>query len=169
MKKQLAILLSLILSSNAQAAPVIHFSAQIDDESLAEDVILLLHCVSTRSGLTWEFSGETKASHTLLAREEGRKARLAWKQPGTEKQTVMSKGGSEEACNALAPALAEPETGAPGPNTLPALSSLGSLEEDTEETPASKAWIWAGLGAAAVAGFLIWRSRQPDHHGVELH
>ena len=163
MKRTLTALLILNLACPAEAAPVIRFAAQVDSEMLAEEAILVLHCVSSRAGLPWEFSGETTGSHWLRAQEEKGKARLTWHKPEGEKEAMLAPGGAEEACSRLEPALvAEPAVA-----SQPSLAQLSSADGGEEEAP-SRTWVWVGLGTAAVAGFLLWKSRQPDHRGIEM-
>lgn len=163
MRRTLALLLALTLARPAAAAPVIRFAAHVESEALAEEAILALHCVSSRAGLPWEFSGEASGSHWLRASEEKGKVRLTWHRPEGEREALLGVGGAEEACGKLEPALAL----APAAAAEPALERLGSAAGEEEEAP-SRAWLWVGLGAAVAAGFLLWKSRQPDHRGVEM-
>ena len=167
MKQAILALLCLSLPLEAAASPVIRFSAQVESEALAEEVILLLHCVSTRAGLSWEFSGEASGSHWLAAREAKGKAQLTWHKPEGEKTAELAAGGSENACDQLEPALKTTGELA-GPAAARSLEPMSASLLDTEDQAPSRAWLWAGLGAGVVAGFLFWKSRQPDHRGVEM-
>lgn len=165
MKRLLAFILALTLSFPATAAPVIRFAAHVEGEELAEEAILALHCVSSRAGLPWEFSGEAEGSHWLRAVEEKGRVRLTWHQPSGEREAMLVMGGSEEACGKLEPALAKGDDLAA--RTGPALEPLGAIAEEYDEKP-SRTWVWVAVGAAAVAGFYFWKAKQPDHRGVEM-
>ena len=67
---------------------------------------------------------------------------------------------------ALAPSALSPL--APAHGNEPALSGAEPRFVGEGSGSGSRAWLWAGLGLAALGGFLIWKSKQPDHRGIEM-
>ncbi len=155
-------LLQLVPAYAAASAPPIQFFALAESDALAEEAILLLHCLSARANTSWEFSGEASGRHWLKVTEKAGLLHGTYRREESVKPFTLKTGGSEEACDALEPP-------SPGLALQPPEALSPALEGDLPaESPPSRAWLWAGLGAAAVVGFLFWKSRQPEHRGIEM-
>lgn len=155
------ILQQTLLPAWARAAEPIRFLAQVESEALAEEAILLLHCLAARAGTSWEFSGEASGRHWMSVEEKKGLLEGVYQREAAHKKFLLRAGQSDDVCDQLEPAAAP---------ALPAEPKLAPALVTVEEDSGGKgrAWLWVGIGAALVGGFLVWRSRQPDHRGVEM-
>lgn len=168
MKKTIHLLLFSLFAAPAHARETILFSAVVDDETLAEEAIMLAQCISEKTGVSWEFSGEIRGSHWLKVRQEGQQLQATYHKEKQESATQLKAGASEEACEKLEPGSKEIE---PSKILSPLNSLTPSLPRDSgneEKEITGKTWLWAGAGAIALMGLLFWRSRQPDHRRIEM-
>lgn len=172
-KKTCCLLLALLqlLPVEAEAKEAIAFVAQVDSEALAEEAILLLHCLATRSDTSWEFSGEARGNHWLKVVEKSGRLNGTYHRASTAKEFTLQPGGSDQACDTLEPgspatsgSLAEKAI-EPAPSFAPALDTP---EMESRSSAGTSPWLWVGIASVAVAGFLYWKSRQPDHRGIEM-
>lgn len=165
MKKSLCRLLALLtfLPTPASAAERLRFAPVIQDEALAETAIDLLRCLATRAGVEWEYSGVASGQHWL--RVEERSGRLGGVYHNGAKETPFSLGRheAEGTCETLADA--GPVSLAPAP-----AEPVADLPDLPQATRPRSYWAWgaATAGVALVAGFLIWRGKQPDHRTVRM-
>ncbi|MGZ3651835.1 MAG: hypothetical protein ACXWP1_10345 [Bdellovibrionota bacterium] len=174
MTNLLLILLILFLSpcARANAAGALSFAAQVNDEGLAEEAILLAHCLATRTGEGWEFDGEAHGTHWLKVKEADHQLKGSYGKDGKETAFSLAAGESESTCEKLEPALAA----AAPENRLAPLAparTLDPLAETSEENPLEagprKTWLWVGVGLAAVAGgVLLWRAHQPSYRALQM-
>jgi len=168
MKHVLCLLLCTVqlLTLKARAAESIGFVAEVQREGLAEEAILLLHCLAARSNTSWEFSGETRGSHWLKVTEKGGQLEGSYQREASRKSFTLIEGESDRACDELEPQPSGMRALEAGPSLSPALSSM---EEELDSASSSnRTWLWVGIGAAAVASFFYWKSRQPRHRGIEM-
>jgi hypothetical protein len=157
------LLLLQIFPHHAQGAAPISFVAQVESDALAEEAILLLHCLANRTDTSWEFSGEIQGSHWLRVLEKKGALEGTYRRGETTKSFALKQGEADQACERLEPG--SPLIPARAENSFP--SSL-RVTEGEEPRIAPKTWIWVGIASAALGGFFFWRSRQPDHRGVEM-
>jgi hypothetical protein len=140
------------------------FTAKIQAESLAEEAIALLQCLSDRTGAPWELVAAIgDGSHWLRLEQVGSAVQGIYRNGAREEKISLRAGEAATVCTALAP---ESEAPAPDEN----LPSLLPLEAEPENEGKSKmGWWWAG-GALAVAlgGFLLWRANQPAHEAITI-
>ncbi len=164
------LLLTLQGPRNAYAEEAMSFVAQVEDEALAEEAILLAHCVATRSGRGWEFNGEIRGTHWLQVREKNHLLKGSYQNGNEEIAFELHAGGSDKTCETLEPGKAERKNGiVPETLTPPALATNESNSGIFENpNTGHKTWIWAGLGVTAIAGFLFYKSRQPDHTAIQM-
>lgn len=162
------LLLLFLCARMARAEVTLSFAAQVEDEALAEDAILLVHCLSDRSGRPWEFTGEARGPLWLEVHEESRQLKGTYHKDGKDLPFAFRAGGADETCDRLEPAAAKPVAASLAP-PAPALGSLAEPLAEESEAPPRHAWIWAAVGAAAVGGLLYWRARQPSFRTVEMH
>lgn len=161
--------LSLVLVTlHLMPAPVfagepIRFLAMVESEALAEEAILLLHCLAARADTSWEFSGEASGQHWLKVQEKNKILEGTYKRGASTTGFELRAGESDQACDKLEPTASKPE---PAHALSPALSTM----QDEPEAGPTRTWLWVGLGAAAaVAGFFYWKSKQnPAFDGVEM-
>ncbi len=154
-------IISQALFSNAKAAEIMRFFAQVESDALAEESILLVHCLSARSGSPWEFSGQADGRHWVKVEERKGTLEGIYQRDAIQKTFRLSTGETEKVCDQLEPAATPPISESLPPNI--------SLDFREEENPGKKAtWLWVGLGAALVGGFILWKSKQPSHRGVEM-
>lgn len=148
-------LLILILSTSMAHAESLRFVPNVQNDALAEEAIALLHCLSENSGASWEIS-DSLGAHYLQLKEEG--GALVGEYRNGERRHPLSfrPGEADEACRSVFPesesAESEPEPELP------------------REAPPEKRitpWVWAGLGAALVGGFLLWKSK-PDYRSLRM-
>lgn len=168
MKKLLGVLSLFLTVPNVYASDTIRFSAQMEDEALAEEAILLVHCLANRSGLPWEFTGETRGNHWLRLQEKNQVAHGTYKNAEKEEAFVLRSGEADTTCEQLEPSSPSPKLGSA--EEVAPLPRLGGTEsaESTMSAPNKKVWLWLGLGAAAITGFLIYKARQPQHRTIEM-
>ena len=155
----------LLAAANAHAAAPLQFSAEVQDENLAEEAILLAHCLAERAGGSWEYSAEAGGQRWIKVREENRKLRGTYHKETSEQTFDLIAGGSDAACDRLEPAASSMHKASKDPALSPLLTQ--DLPAEQEE-PARKTWLWVGLGLAAVGGFFFWRARQPQFNQVEM-
>ena len=154
------LLASLILSPFSQAG-TLQFSAQVQDEALAEESVHLLHCLAERSGDHWEFSGNAAGDHWLKVTETGRRLQVRYLRSGAETQLELVPGEADNACDRLAPAAEMAKA--------PLSEGFGTIALPTPTERKTKYWTWAAVFAgAAVASYLVWKSRQPDHRSLVM-
>ncbi|MGE3262782.1 MAG: hypothetical protein AB7K68_13460 [Bacteriovoracia bacterium] len=162
MKKLICI--ALLFQSLAAKADTIQFAAAVQNEELAEEAITLLHCLSERSGVSWEFTGIAEGSHWLKLEESGKELRGMYHRGASETPIVLKIGEAESVCQkfyAETKAEIAPERFSPQLD-LPALPA-------NIESPKKEYWPWVlAFGAATVAGFFIWKSSQPDHRALQM-
>jgi len=152
-------LLCLLLSFQAAfAQDPLQFSARIQSEALAEEAIDLLHCLSEELEMPWELGEGNRASHRLHLKEKNGALEGEFVTPAGKTALHFSRGEAHATCAKLNPKPGiAPEPAIPETN----LEALGS------QSP--KRWPWILAAAAAVAGgFLLWKSRQPDHRGFRM-
>jgi hypothetical protein len=157
MRKILAVVLVAALAVPSAAAEPLEFSARIKSETLAEEAIDLLHCLSEALDIPWELGEGGKAPYRLNLREENGSLSGAFISPEGERSFRLSSGEARSACAALAPAPEEPAWEE---------ERLLSRWEPPEE---SRRWLWSAVGAAALTGaFFLWKSRQPKHRSFRM-
>jgi|GEM_PF-7071968 len=169
MKQKICCLLLILLHllpTNADGKEPIAFVARVESDALAEEAILLLHCLAARSDTTWEFSGEVRGNHWLQVSEKSGALLGNYHRGKSSKAFPLRAGGSDEACDLLEPAANPGEkTFETEPQPSPALNKP---ELEVQAQPASHAWLWLGAAAVAVAGFFYWKSKQPAYRGIEM-
>jgi hypothetical protein len=140
----------------------LQFAANVQNEDLAEEAVHLLHCLSERSGAPWEFTGEISGDHWLRVNEKEKSVHASYRHEGMQTEFDLPLGGAESACEKIFPDRAISEK-APEP------VNLGNLSVPTrsERKTAYRAWA-AAFAGAGVLGFLIWKSRQPDHRALVM-
>ncbi len=167
MIRLLCALLCFLLIPGAYAANTIQFFAQVENEVLAEEAVLLVHCLSARSGNSWEFSGEARGETFLRIREKDHAAEGVYKNGKAEQVFRLKSGEADKVCEELEKRPPDSEV-RPFPGAEePKLPDAGEVEEASAGS--KKAWLWAGLGAAAIAGFFWYRSKQPTHRSIEMY
>lgn len=144
-------------------AETIQFSANVPDEDLAEEAVHLLHCLSERSGAGWEFTAEITNQHWLRVNENGKAANVIYHSPDAETQFELRSGEAEMRCERIYPskkaAIAEPAS-----KETPMLGNLSVPSTNNRKTIY---WTWAAAFAgASLAGYFIWKSRQPAHRSL---
>lgn len=158
---RMCLLLSLLLSLSSQpsnAQQPLSFAAQIEDEQLAEEAILLLHCLSHRSGRPWEFTGDARGEAWLKVQERNRKLEGVYRSNGKEQGFELAAGESDAVCDKLEQSTMKPEI-LPADPVLP-------REPIALSSGISGTWLWAGAGLAVAAGFLYWKSKQPAYKTI---
>lgn len=178
--KTLFILTALLLPCFAHAEEPIRFVAEVSDEALAEDAILLVHCLATRLQRGWELGGEARGPVWLKVMEKEHRLTAQFHQDPGEKTVSFRAGESDSACEALVPASAAPPSTTPAPSPLAALAPLPALstippgelvaaaDGDAHQT---KTWLWVGGGIAVLAGgFLLYRAHahRPDYGALQM-
>lgn len=140
---------------------VIHFSANIQNEDLAEEGIELLECLSTKAELPWELQNGIRGTHWLYLEQLKGSSEVKGQAKIREKQHSFSlrPGGAREICQAILPSP---------PVLTPEIPPV--LEVTSEpKSGNTKYWVIGGLIAAAITGFVIWRrSSQPMHRSIEM-
>lgn len=170
MKKLSGITIFALLMSSSEANATLSFTAAVENENLAEEAIMLAQCLAERSGEAWEFSGETRGDHWLKVRQEGQQLRLIYRQGKQETAETWKSGSIEEVCAKLEPGSEKSSTEPFQPRLASGPRNLDpSLPEEVTSEKNRKPWIWIGIGAAALTGFLLWRAGQPNHLGLEMH
>lgn len=145
-----------LCSQIAEAAPTLSFNAKIKNEALSEEAILLLHCLADESDSNWELS-PVVGVHTLTMREESpQEARGSYKINDETHEVLLAVGQAEKVCREIYPEQKE-------------YAEPASTEAPSSVAPksSSKA-LWISLGVAALAGFFVWKSRQPEHQGIVM-
>lgn len=160
--KIVSLIMLVILTSNSALAETLQFAASIQNEDLAEESILLLHCLAERSGSAWEFSGEASGSHWLELKEKGSAAEGKYHHGKDEAPVRLRVGQAENLCGEIFPDT-PPESLAPV-TPSPALPNFGAISA----SPKASYWPWA-LGAAAVVtvGYALLHSRD-RHQGFTM-
>jgi hypothetical protein len=177
-------ILALLNILSARADEPLRFVAEVSDEALAEDAILLAHCLATRTNRGWELGSEARGPYSLRVTEKDAKLIAVYHGGAEERSFTFAAGASDVACDKLEPAaglLADAKPPAPEPRPLAALappSPLAAIPRGEllaaadEEPPAwNKTYLWVGAGiAAAVGGFLILHahSHRPDFSSVQM-
>jgi hypothetical protein len=137
------------------------FVAQVENENLAEDAILLAHCLADRTDRPWEFNGELRGTHWLKVEERNHVLSGIYRDGKQETAFELKPGESDAVCDKLAPGKTAEISSAQALRTEPSLPVVAS-------DPPTKTWLWVGVGAAAVAGFLFWKSRQPTYSSIQM-
>lgn len=179
MRKILSYLLCLnFLSPTARAGETIGFVAQVENESLAEESILLVHCLSTRLNLNWEFNSQVQGNIWLRLQERKQEKNLAgtFKNGKKEIPFTLKEGEANSACEALSPALDTSKANSSQLKLAPTPigqqnSALENRDPELMGEPSNKTMLWVGLGVLAAVGgyFLISHSKQPDHSAIQMH
>jgi hypothetical protein len=166
----LAAFIAASLSPSAQGADNLNFTARIEDDALAEESILLLHCLSDRSGRSWELSTQPTGSFWLSLRQEGKVAKGNYHKPEREQQFVLEQGSAQAACDRLEPlsAFDAVKPAAPLPRDQALVEQSATANEATF-TPVRNKWLWAaGTAGLLLGGFFLWKSRQADYHRIQM-
>src|SRR5688500_3871248 len=96
--------LALALVDARADAETLRLAASVDNEELAEETVSLLHCLSERKEVPWEFTGEASGSHWLKVREKANNKLSGTYHSGKEEAAFEMKSGEAEAvCERLAP------------------------------------------------------------------
>lgn len=168
MRKGICLLLGLsqlCLVPHAEANSALNFAASIQNEELAEEAVTLLHCLADRSGTHWEFTGVANGDHWLKLEENQNRITGAYFRQGTKTAVDLKAGEAEETCAKFYPAqapviqpAAASEPAVLPPNFSPAL-----------ESAPKNYWPWAiAFGAAALAGFILWKTNRQDHSALRM-
>ena len=158
MKRAISLLVLISLSSPYTAGAALEFSPKIENEQLAEESILLLQCLSQKSGEDWQFTESPLGSHWLQVRQREDGIEGTYRQGGKEENFSLKTGEAETVCAKLLPTSSNPV-----PEHAPQLSTV--IPEPRNE----KKWIWAGgIALALLGGILYWKSQQPDHKGYVM-
>lgn len=151
------LLLSFVLPT-ARAADPLQFEARIQKESLAEEAIDLLHCLSERLEIPWELGEGGRAAYRLKLEEKNGLIEGKWLTPEGEKPVHLGPGEAQTVCANLLPGAQAPST------TIPELAS-----DLNASVSSPKTWAWAAAaGAIVLGGFFLWKSRQPDHRSLRM-
>lgn len=153
------IIFLLLSSLTSFSAEKISFSAQIKNETLSEEAILLLQCLADESGTEWELS-PSQGNHWLQLKEVDQNlASGTYKNEINETKISLQSGSAEKICKEIYPKKAteffEPK-------------NINESDFPKQEIKESKTWVWASLGLAAVTGFFLWKSSQPDHRAFVM-
>ena len=151
-------------TQSATASETLSFSAQIEDESLAEEAIMLTHCLSEQSGHPWEYTADSSGPRWLKLHEEGRKIRGIYHHDGRDNTLELSPGESDEVCAKLEPNSKHKNFSVIPPNEhlSPETTAISQPEE------IKKNLLWLGLGLASIGGFLLWKSHQARFRSIEM-
>lgn len=172
------LLFSLIANgwANSAAASELRFFPKIQNESLAEEAILLLQCLSQKSGDDWVL-GEGDSSpapqeqkdHWLKIDQLSGKIEAQGRYFHEEKEIKFALKIAEagKVC-----ATIFPENPNPSPSSKED-SLPGSFPESVDSNAfpkKSNKLIWGLASAAAllVGGYLLWKSHQPDHSSMKM-
>lgn len=173
--KLLTLLPLLFCALPARAENTLRFSAQVEDESLAEDSLLLVHCLAERANVPWEFTDDAHGPLWLRVSQDGKTLRAVYHKDNADHPVTVKPGESDTACDALEKSPGTPQAlttlapPAPAAQANPAgLGSLGTAPLEMDEPRSGKTWIWVAAGAAVVGGLLLWRSHQPTYNSVEM-
>jgi hypothetical protein len=158
-----------LCTTTARAETLLSFTAEITDEALAEDAILLVHCLSDRTAHSWELNSETRGPLWLKMKEVGPAVEGIYHKEGKDLPFTLKPSNSDEICNQLEPAsnptptlgLLKPDIKDPGPR--------GVTEIDPPSNSTGKPWLWAAAaGAAILAGAFFWRAHQPSFSKINM-
>lgn len=157
------VICALLLPRTSSATEAISFVADVQSEALAEEAILLVHCLSNRSGLSWEWSGEKKGRQWLELHEKEGVAVGSYHRDQSDKTVELKLNQADAVCAALEPAAKESGLASLAPlEKDPA--PLALVSDDGQDSGHSKTWLWVGLGAAAIAGgFFLLRPKAAEH------
>lgn len=162
--------------------PLLRFSAEVRDEMLAEETILLVHCLADRDHVAWEYTPDPSGALWLRAREESGEVRGTFHRNGSDLPFRFASGDSDSACEKLAangkkaaapeaPLSLTPQSREPSlvkANGDPTLGALATADVSESESKPARTWLWVAGVAAVVGGVLIWRARQPSYGSVEM-
>jgi hypothetical protein len=152
--------LALVLTTPARAE-TLQFAASVQNEDLAEESILLLHCLAERSGSPWEFTGETAGNHWLELKEKGKIAEGKYRHGSEETPIQLAVGAAEAVCGKIYPELEKKTALAPA-EALPDLSTIAPPR------PRSY-WPWAlGAAAALAVGYALLHSGGASHSSFTM-
>src|SRR5258708_1885589 len=96
----------MLLARAGHAEELLSFTAQVENEALAEEAILLVHCLAERTGHGWQFDPETHGKLWLNLREEAHRLKGIYHRGEAEKAVTLTSGGSDSVCDQLEPVLA---------------------------------------------------------------
>lgn len=158
------ICLALLFQTLTAQAETLQFAATVQNEDLAEEAITLLHCLSERSGASWEFTGVAGGNHWLKLEESGKELKGMYHRDANETPIVLKTGEAESVCQKFyAEAKAEIV-----PEKFPPRLDLPAFPANID-SPKKEYWPWAlAFGAATVAGFFIWKSSRPEHRALQM-
>jgi hypothetical protein len=156
--KIISVLLLFSFALPAHTAEILRFHPNIQNEALAEEAIELLHCLSEKSGSSWEFNGNAGGTHRLELREESHQLRGKYHKEGESHSVELLQGSASSVCAKIYPAL------------VPSADLEEPLLPDHEpETRAKFPWKFAGAAAAVLGAFLLWKaSRGPEHRSFRM-
>lgn len=158
MMKSISILLLFSITLYAQAE-ILRFHPNIQNEALAEEAIELLHCLSEKSGSSWEFNGNAGGTHRLELREESNELRGKYHKEKESYPIALTQGSASDVCAKIYP-ISAPES---------PLSEEAMLPDHEPETPAKFPWKLAGAASAVLGAFLLWKlSRGPEHRSFRM-
>lgn len=158
------LLLFLLTQLTAEAANPLSFSARIQDATLAEEAIDLMHCIADKSGSPWELGLENAPAPRVVMKEAGGKLEGAFqREEGTPQQNFsLAKNEWRKVCGSLF-SETRPVTLKEFPLELPREPVL---------TAKKQPWGWIAVGAAALAGGIIaWKTSQAKGrvaHGLTM-
>jgi hypothetical protein len=177
-------ILSAVNIVSAHAEEPLRFAAEVSDEALAEDAILLVHCLATRTSRGWELGGEAKGPYFLRVTEKDAKLTAVYRGGAEERSFTFAAGASDSACDKLEPtagllaasnplaAEVSPLAALAPPSPLAAVPRGELLSAADDEPPAwNKTYLWVGAGiAAVVGGFLVLHahSHRADFNSVQM-
>lgn len=156
MKKLVSSLVLMALALPARGE-TLRFQPHIQRADLAEEAIALLHCLSDRSGTSWEFTGASGPHSLELHETSDAGLKGVYRRDGKETALSLRLGEAEKACAEVYPSTAFPVS-AP---------SVPFVEEEVAE-PTALPWGWIGVSSLGIlGGFLLWKSqRGADHQAI---
>jgi hypothetical protein len=159
-----AVLCLLLCARLAHAETPLRFAARVDDEALAEETILLVHCLAERTGRGWEFTGDASGPYWLSAREKDGKVEGTYHRDGKDTAFQLEPNGADAACDRLEPTASST---APAPRLAPVPRAALDVEAG-EPAPSRRTWLWVAGAALVVGGLVYWKSREPSYRSVEM-